>query len=67
MVPETVVNLVEKLKDKYSVTFLCKCIGIPRSTYYRWKTQGGKDKTELEIQIIEICKRYKFKIGHRTV
>ncbi|MFK9095550.1 IS3 family transposase [Bacillus salipaludis] len=67
LVPEAVVSLVEKFKDKYSVTFLCKCIGIPRSTYYRWKNQGPKDKTALEIQIIEICRRHKFLIGHRTV
>lgn len=67
MVPEAVVNLFEELKDKYSVTFLCKFIGIPRSTYYRWKNHGAKDKNELEIQIIEICKRHKFQIGHRTV
>lgn len=67
MVPEAVVTLVEKLKEKYSVTFLCRCLGIPKSTYYRWRNQGPKGKTELEIQITEICKRHKFLIGHRTV
>ncbi|MBS4212460.1 IS3 family transposase [Neobacillus rhizophilus] len=67
LVPEAVVTLVEKLKEKYSVTFLCRCLGIPKSTYYRWRNQGPKGKTELEIQITEICKRHKFLIGHRTV
>jgi putative transposase len=67
LVPEAVIDLVEKLKDKYSVTLLCKCLDIPRSTYYRWKNQNPKAKTELEEQIIEICKRNKFLIGHRTV
>lgn len=67
MVPEAVVALVEEFKGQYSVTFLCKCIGTPRSTYYRWRNQGPKGKTELETEITEICKRHKFLIGHRTV
>ena len=67
MVPEAVVALVEKLRDKYCVTILCKCLDIPRSTYYRWRNRDPKVKTELERQIIEICKRHKFLIGHRTV
>lgn len=67
MVPGAVVALVEKLKDKYCVTLLCHCLDIPRSTFYRWRKWGQKVKTELEKQIIEICKRYKFLIGHRTV
>lgn len=67
MVPEAAVALVEKLKDKYSVTFLCKCLDIPRSTYYRWRNRDPNVKTELEKQIIEICKRHKFLIGHRKV
>ncbi|KMY48563.1 transposase [Peribacillus loiseleuriae] len=67
MVPEVVVTLIEKLKDSYPITFLCKCIGVSRPIYYRWKSNGPKGKTELEIQITEICTRYKFLIGHRTV
>lgn len=67
MVPEAVVALVEKLRDKYCVTILCKCLDIPRSTYYRWRKRNPKVKTELEKQIIEICKHHKFLIGHRTV
>jgi len=67
LVPEAVVALVEKLIDKYCVTILCKCLNIPRSTYYRWKNRDPKVKTELEKQIIEICKHHKFLIGHRTV
>ncbi|MEH7417836.1 IS3 family transposase [Neobacillus drentensis] len=67
LVPEAVVTLIEKLRDKYCVTILCKCLDIPRSTYYRWRNRNPKVKTELEKQIIEICKRHKFLIGHRTV
>lgn len=67
MVPEVVVTLVEKLNDSYPITFICECINVSRPTYYRWKSQGPKGKTELEIQITEICKRHKFLIGHRTV
>jgi putative transposase len=67
LVPEVVVTLIEKFKRRYPITFLCKCIGVSRPTYYRWKKQGPKGKTELEIQISEICKRHKFLIGHRKV
>lgn len=67
MVPEVVVNLIEKLKSSYPITFICECIGVSRPTYYRWKNQGPKGKTELEIQITEICQRHKYLIGHRTV
>ncbi|WHZ05709.1 IS3 family transposase [Neobacillus sp. YX16] len=67
MVLEAVIDLVEKLKDKNSVALLCKSLEIPRSTYYRWKNQKSKGKTELEEQIFEICKRHKFLIVHRTV
>ena len=37
VVPETVVNLVEKLKGKIPVYRICEYLGISRSTYYRWE------------------------------
>lgn len=41
-------------------------MGIPRSTYYRWLNKSFV-KTELEIVIIDMCKKLKFRIGHRMV
>lgn len=67
MVPEVVLELIESLKGKFSISFICDCVGVPRSTYYRWKNSGTRKPNELELQIKEICERHKFRIGHRTV
>ncbi len=66
MVPEVVIELVESLKEVYTVSMLCDCIGVPRSTYYRWIQKSWKP-TELEKQIIAICKSPKYRVGHRMV
>ncbi|RDV54355.1 IS3 family transposase, partial (plasmid) [Bacillus anthracis] len=39
MVKEVVVEVVELMKDEYSIKEICILIGIPRSTYYRWKNK----------------------------
>jgi putative transposase len=67
LVPEVVLELVEDLKSKYTVSLICNCIGIPRSTYYRWKNRGVRKPSELEMQIKEIVERHKFRLGYRTV
>lgn len=67
MVPEVVLELVEDLKRKYTISTICDCIGVPRATYYRWKKRGACKPSELELQIKEICEKHKFRIGHRTV
>lgn len=51
MVPEVVLDLVEVLKEKYSISLICEAIGVPRSTYYRWKKRGPRKPNELERQI----------------
>ncbi|WP_423190634.1 phBC6A51 family helix-turn-helix protein, partial [Bacillus anthracis] len=30
---------MELMKDEYSIKEICILIGIPRSTYYRWKNK----------------------------
>ncbi|MRH44259.1 IS3 family transposase [Aquibacillus halophilus] len=66
LVPEIVLELVESLKNVYTVTMICDCIGVARATYYRWAQKSWKP-TELEQQIINICKSLKFRVGHRMV
>ena len=39
----------------------------PACTYYRWKNRGVRKPSELELQIKEICEKYKFCVGYRTV
>lgn len=66
MVPEVVIKLVETLKETYSIKIICDCIGLPRSTYYRWTKKVFKP-TKLEELIISICTSLKFRVGHRLV
>ncbi|MFS0823805.1 IS3 family transposase [Bacillus sp. 1P02SD] len=67
LVPEVVLELVEELKSKYTISTICDYIGVPRATYYRWKKQGARKIRELDLQIIEICNNHKFRVGYRTV
>ncbi|SFM07869.1 Transposase InsO and inactivated derivatives [Gracilibacillus orientalis] len=66
MEPEVVIKLVDSLKNLYTVKLICECIGVPRATYYRW-VQKSWGPTELEQQIIDICKSLKYRVGHRMV
>ena len=36
-------EVVEELKVKYPVNFLCEIMGINRSGYYKWKQRQGKE------------------------
>lgn len=69
MVPEVVVQVVRELKDRYPVTLICSCLGIPRSTYYRWekKWEEFMMESELERLIQEICVKNHYRYGHRKV
>ena len=35
-------EIVETLREKYSVVFLCKIMGVSKSGYYRWRGRKGK-------------------------
>jgi len=67
VVPEVFVEVVEALKDRYTASDICECFGIPRSTYYRWKSQAGQEIPKLHQWIISICKQLSHRIGHRKV
>lgn len=66
MEPALFVELVDCFKDRYSVSLICQCMGVPRATYYRWRRKDFT-KTELEKQVLAICQQLKFRVGHRTV
>ncbi|WP_425591519.1 helix-turn-helix domain-containing protein, partial [Bacillus cereus] len=40
---------MELMKDEYSIKEICILIGIPRSTYYRWKNKV-KDVKEAKLE-----------------
>lgn len=69
MVPEIAVNLVEELKEQIPIYQICFHLGIPRSTYYRWKQHSQQDtrKKWMEQQVGEQCRAHKFRYGYRKI
>jgi len=71
VVPEVVLNLVEELKEKLPISQICQCLGIPRSTYYRWqKNEQGEEtkrKKWIEGKVGEQCRKHKFRYGYRKI
>ncbi|MDQ0973296.1 putative transposase [Neobacillus niacini] len=67
MVPEIFVEVVESFRSKYSISEICECFGIPRSTYYRWKEKSKDEAPYLHQLIIDICKSLSYRVGHRKV
>lgn len=66
MVPEIIVEVIEANKHLYQVQEMCHAFGIPRATYYRWKNRSAK-LPALHQMIIDVCRRYRFWLGHRKV
>lgn len=47
---------------------ILKVLQIPRSTYYRWLNEGIREElSENEVKLIELCKRTKYRYGHRKI
>lgn len=43
-------------------------LGVPRSSFYRWQTKGvDKEITLAEETIIELCKKTRYRNGHRKI
>ena len=69
MVPEVLIDLVEKFKDSIPITQILNLFGISKSSYYRWK-QKLTEETILgkhEIMVIKTCKETKFEYGYRNI
>ncbi|WP_225435418.1 IS3 family transposase [Bacillus aerolatus] len=69
VVPETAVELVNELKTTMPVGEICKHLGIPRSTYYRWKKNHQKETSKqlIERKVGELCEAHKFRYGYRKI
>jgi putative transposase len=67
VVPEIFIEVVESFKARYSIKLICECLGVPRSTYYRWKRDVLRELPPLHRYIIDICKQLSYRVGHRIV
>lgn len=63
------IQLVKELRDVMSIGEICRHLGVSRSSYYRWKSNEGKQtaKEERDRQIGDLCKKYKFRYGYRKI
>lgn len=68
MVPQVVIELVEKLTKKYKITDILTVLEVPKSTFYRWrKKYADRGPTIVEKRIINLCEETKYYYGHRKI
>ena len=68
MESELAVACIESFRGELSITQACAWLGVPRSTYYRWKSKN-KNMNEFNIveRIRELCNQHKFRYGYRKI
>ncbi len=42
-------RVIERFKDKYSVSEMCRFFEVPRSSYYAWRKRQGREDPDKEI------------------
>lgn len=60
------VEVIRRNAHKYSISALCKCLNIARSTYY-YETKEKPQETELEVEIEEIFNTNRRVYGSRKI
>ncbi|MEK5496236.1 IS3 family transposase [Bacillus sp. FSL M8-0077] len=59
--------LIERLRKNYTVTSVLSILQIARSTYYRWVSEGIREKSQVEKAVISLCTETSFRYGHRKI
>lgn len=55
-------------RGKYTITAILSALGVPRTNYYRWCMKGVVAQLSAKDEaIIELCKRTKYRNGHRKI
>ncbi|MEC1495537.1 MULTISPECIES: IS3 family transposase [Bacillus] len=66
--PRVIVQVVEELSATFKIIDILGVLGIPKSTYYRWKKKYKKvELTSLEELVIKLCKKNFYHYGHRKI
>jgi putative transposase len=66
--PKVIIEVVESLSSKFKIIDILRILGIPKATYYRWKSKYKVIKvTPLEELVIKICEENYYHYGHRKV
>ncbi|PTH37992.1 IS3 family transposase [Staphylococcus agnetis] len=66
VVPEVVIDIVEQLKNKYSIKLILKVLEVPKSNYYRWKNRKKEDD-KITPMVIELCEANNYTYGYRKI
>lgn len=68
MSPEVVVQWMNEIKGEVSTQLACQWLGIPRSTYYRWRKQlDVQVLNPLVAHIRRLCQEHRFRYGYRKI
>ncbi|WP_438838288.1 IS3 family transposase [Streptococcus pluranimalium] len=59
-------EIITANKDKYSISAMCRCLKIPRSSYY-YKATEPVSEAELEAKVIQIFRESKSRYGARKI
>ncbi|AQQ54000.1 transposase [Planococcus lenghuensis] len=59
---------METYRETYTVTAILSALSVARSNYYRWLAEGVADALTFEEEaIIALCKKTKYRLGHRKI
>lgn len=65
---EILFNIIQTLRERYSLKAVLAAVGVARSTYYRWRQSPPKKKKHhLESKIYDLCDEYDFRLGYRNI
>ncbi|WP_409293798.1 IS3 family transposase [Peribacillus sp. SCS-26] len=66
--PQIIIQVVESLSSVYQIIDILKVLGIPKSTFYRWKKKYKVIVlTPLEELVIKLCEENHYHYGHRKI